>query len=88
MVTGVVAGTLGAQVAAMALPPLRRALGLTPLTLADWALAAAGAVLPLVVNQLRPRADEADPTATLAARKGELDGSDTTNETAIHRHAR
>jgi hypothetical protein len=85
VLTGVVAGTLGAQVAAMALPPLRRALGLTPLTLADWALAAAGAVLPLVVNQLRPRADVADPTV---ARKGELDGSDTTNETAIDPHAR
>ena len=88
VLTGVVAGTLGAQVAAMALRPLRQALGLTPLTFADWALAAAGAVLPLVVNQFRPRADVADPAATPAARQGESDGIEATSETAIHRRAR
>jgi Ca2+-transporting ATPase len=88
VLTGVVAGTLGAQVAAMALPPLRRVLGLTPLTFADWVLATAGAVAPLVVNQLRPRADVADPLAIPTAREGESDGSEATSDIPIHQPTR
>jgi Ca2+-transporting ATPase len=49
---GTVAGTIGLQLGAMAFPPLRRILGLTPLGLADWALVGAGSMLPLVVNEL------------------------------------
>jgi Ca2+-transporting ATPase len=49
----VVAGTLGLQLAAMALPPLRGLLGLTPLGLADWALVGGAAALPFVVKELR-----------------------------------
>jgi Ca2+-transporting ATPase len=55
LLLGVVGGTVGMQVAAMALPPLRRLLGLSPLALVDWAVVAGGAVLPLLVNQIRPR---------------------------------
>jgi P-type Ca2+ transporter type 2C len=49
---GTVAATIGLQVGAMALPPLRGILGLTPLGVGDWALVGAGAALPLVVNEL------------------------------------
>jgi len=49
---GAVAGTLGLQVAAVTVPPLRRLLGIAPLGLGDWALVAGGAVLPLLVKDL------------------------------------
>jgi hypothetical protein len=35
----------------MAVPALRRVLGLVPLSLADWALAAGSAALPLVAKE-------------------------------------
>jgi Ca2+-transporting ATPase len=47
-----VGGTVGLQLGAMALPPLRAVLGLTPLGLGDWAVVGAGAALPLLVNRL------------------------------------
>jgi Ca2+-transporting ATPase len=53
----VVGGTLGLQLAAMALPPLRSLLGLTPLGLADWALVAGAAAIPLVLKELRGQGD-------------------------------
>jgi len=59
----VVGGTLALQLAAMALPPLRGLLGLTPLSLADWALVGAAAALPLVLKEIRLQG-EADGTAT------------------------
>ena len=49
----VVGGTLGLQLAAMALPPLRRLLGLTPLAPIDWALVAGATALPFVLKELR-----------------------------------
>jgi Ca2+-transporting ATPase len=72
---GVVGGTLGAQIAAMALPPLRRLLGLTPLTFADWALVAGGAVLPLIVNEIRPRRHRDEGLRRASANQGEPHGS-------------
>jgi Ca2+-transporting ATPase len=49
----VVGGTLALQLAAMALPPLRRVLGLTPLALADWAVVAGATALPFVLKEIR-----------------------------------
>lgn len=45
---GVIGGSLGLQILAATVPPLRALLGLTPLGFADWALVAASAALPLV----------------------------------------
>ena len=45
MLAPVVAGTLGLQLAAMAVPPLRSLLGLTPLSVADWALVGGATML-------------------------------------------
>ena len=50
---GVVGATLALQLGAMTLPLLQRLLGLTPLSLADWALVAGGTAIPLVVGQLK-----------------------------------
>jgi len=72
---GVVGGTIAAQLAAMALPPLRRVLGLTPLALADWALVAGGAALPFVVNELRPRREANEHTRSIVVNQGETNGS-------------
>ena len=44
-------GTLALQVAATGAPPLRRLLGTTPLSAADWGTVAAGAVIPLLVKE-------------------------------------
>jgi Ca2+-transporting ATPase len=44
-------GTLALQVAATAVPPLRRLLGTTPLGAADWGVVAVGAVVPLLVKE-------------------------------------
>jgi P-type Ca2+ transporter type 2C len=46
-----VGGSLAVQFLSLLLPPLRTLLGVTPLGLADWLVAAGGAVLPLVVNE-------------------------------------
>ena len=57
VLTPVVGGTLALQLAAMALPPLRRVLGLTPLSLADWALVAGATTLPFALKELRRQGD-------------------------------
>ncbi len=44
-------GTLALQAAAVGAPPLRRLLGTTPLSAADWGIVAAGAVTPLLVKE-------------------------------------
>jgi P-type Ca2+ transporter type 2C len=51
LLAGVVGGSIALQAAALAVPPLRRVLGLTPLPLGDWALAAGAAALPLLVRE-------------------------------------
>jgi Ca2+-transporting ATPase len=53
LLPAVVGGTLALQLAAMALPPLRGILGLTPLAAADWAVVAGAAALPLVLKEFR-----------------------------------
>jgi len=53
----VVAGTLGLQLAAMAVPPLRSLLGLTPLSVADWALVGGATILPFALKELRRQGD-------------------------------
>jgi Ca2+-transporting ATPase len=62
----VTAGSLLAQAATLSLPPLRRLLGLTPLSPAALAVALGGAVLPLIVSELiqpgRTRASRPSPT--------------------------
>jgi P-type Ca2+ transporter type 2C len=73
LLLGVVGGSVGAQIAAMAFAPLRRLLGVTPLTAFDWVLVAGGAVLPLIFNEIRSRRGPAGmikPTAN----KGESHG--------------
>src|SRR5438128_8459825 len=54
----VVGGTLGVQLAAMALPPLRRLLGLTPLAPIDWALVAGATALPFILKEIRHQGDD------------------------------
>ncbi len=49
---GVIGGSLALQVVAATAPPLRALLGLTPLSLIDWALVAASAALPLVAGSV------------------------------------
>jgi len=68
---GVVGATLAAQLAAMALPPLRGLLGLTPLTLTDWALIIGASALPFVLKEIRGQ--------------GELDGTSTRQRPAPNR---
>jgi Cation transporting ATPase, C-terminus len=53
----VVAGTLGLQAAAMTVPGLRNVLGLTALSMADWAMIAGASTLPLLLNELRRQGD-------------------------------
>jgi Ca2+-transporting ATPase len=53
----VVAGTLGAQLAAMTLPPLRTLLGLTPLSASDWVMVTGASALPFVLKELRRQGD-------------------------------
>jgi Ca2+-transporting ATPase len=62
----VVAATMGAQLAAMAFPPLRSLLGLTPLAAADWALVAGATALPFVLKEIR-RPKEGPHVATQQA---------------------
>jgi Ca2+-transporting ATPase len=54
-VAPVVLGSLGAQLAAMAFPPLRRLLGITALPPADWLVVAAGALTPAAFHEARRR---------------------------------
>jgi P-type Ca2+ transporter type 2C len=54
-VSTVVLASLGAQMAAMLVPPLRRLLGVTPLAPADWLVVAAGALTPAVLHEGRRR---------------------------------
>jgi Ca2+-transporting ATPase len=49
---GAVGATLALQIAAVTVPPLRRLLGTAPLAMADWAIVAGGAVLPLVMSEV------------------------------------
>jgi Ca2+-transporting ATPase len=51
----VVLASLGAQLAAMLVPPLRRVLGVTALAPADWLVVAAGALAPAVLHETRRR---------------------------------
>jgi len=51
----VVLASLGAQLAAMFVPPLRRLLGVTPLTPVDCLVVAAGALAPAVLQEARRR---------------------------------
>jgi Ca2+-transporting ATPase len=51
----VVLASLGAQLAAMFVPPLRRLLGVTALTPSDWLVVAAGALGPALVHESRRR---------------------------------
>jgi Ca2+-transporting ATPase len=69
------AGTLGlafaAQALAVAVPGLRRTLGIVPLGPSELAMTLAGALLPWLVNRmLRP-----DQSAAMAERTGETSGS-------------
>jgi P-type Ca2+ transporter type 2C len=63
MLPAVVGGSLGLQLAAMAVPPLRRLLGVMPLGLADWALVVGASAIPLVLKEIR-RQGGADGIAT------------------------
>ncbi len=61
------AGSLAVQVLAVALPPLRRLLGLAPLSLADGVVTGAAALLPFLVNEAakpRPRDIQDHPLIT------------------------
>ena len=51
----VVLASLGAQLAAMVAPPLRRLLGTTALGPADWLVVAAGALAPAAIHETRRR---------------------------------
>jgi Ca2+-transporting ATPase len=48
-----IAATLGLDAAAVTIAPLRRVLGTSPLSGMDWAMVAAGAVLPALAMPLR-----------------------------------
>jgi Ca2+-transporting ATPase len=84
----VVGATVGAQIAAMALPPLRTLLGLTPLTIAEWTIVAGSAALPLLLKQIGPR-NAADRTlVTTATNSGEAHGTASANGTKPDRPTR
>jgi Ca2+-transporting ATPase len=46
-----VGGTLALQAAALMVPPLRRLLGITPLSLADYLVVGGAALAPLLINE-------------------------------------
>jgi Ca2+-transporting ATPase len=52
LLVGAVGGGLALQAAATTVPFLRRLLGTTPLTAADWSVVAGGAALPLAISEL------------------------------------
>ena len=76
MLFATVAGTVGLQVGAMALPPLRALLGLTPLGLADWGLVLGGATLPLLANEIGRCAWTPDMSTKHRASQGENHGTE------------
>ena len=53
LLAGVVGGTLALQLATAVLPPLRRLLGIVPLSASDWALVAAGVAAPSLITEAR-----------------------------------
>ncbi len=53
LLAGVVGGSLALQLAATTASPLRRLLGTTALSAADWALVAGGAVVPALIGELQ-----------------------------------
>jgi Ca2+-transporting ATPase len=77
-----VALSIGAQVGAMTLPPLRGLLGLTPLGVADWGLVLGGAVLPLAVGEMGRRGRVDNARGAGIPSQGGRDGSDQEAETA------
>ena len=75
LLLGTVGLSIGAQLGAMALPPLRNVLGFTPLGMADWALVLGGATVPLFVGEMATRSGERNVnTAPLS--QGGFDGSE------------
>ena len=72
---GVVAASVAAQVAAMAFPPLRGALGLTPLTIGEWLLVGGAASLPAIVNEIRRHHGTASVIGANPITRGEIHGS-------------
>jgi Ca2+-transporting ATPase len=75
LLLGTVAVSIGAQLGAMALPPLRAVLGLTPLGVTDWGLVLGGAALPLVVSEMARRGRSIDTWTEASPSQGEHDGS-------------
>ncbi len=53
LLTGVVVGSLVLQAAISALPPIRRLLGIAPISIADGAVALTAALAPLLVTELQ-----------------------------------
>jgi Ca2+-transporting ATPase len=76
LLLGTVALSIGAQLGAMALPPLRAVLGLTPLGMADWGLVLGGATLPLLVGEMARRGRAIDTRTEALPSQGGRDGSD------------
>ena len=56
-------GSFGLQALGFLLPPVRRLLGLVPLTPAEWAVTAGAGVAPFLLNELRKSGGE--PSATI-----------------------
>jgi Ca2+-transporting ATPase len=50
---GIVGGSLALQALVMMVPPLRRLLGVAPLSAGDWGLVAGGAVAPHLIHELQ-----------------------------------
>jgi Ca2+-transporting ATPase len=50
---GVVGGSVALHALAMTAPPLRRLLGTSPLSMADWSVVAAGAAAPVILSGVR-----------------------------------
>jgi P-type Ca2+ transporter type 2C len=88
LLLGAVGGTVSAQLAAMLVSPLRRLLGLTPLTLADWALVAGGAVLPLIVNETLQRRDRDTKPSPSLVKEGAPHAIATENQATARRSVR
>jgi len=81
LLLGTVAVSIGAQLGAMALPPLRAVLGLTPLAMADWGLVLGGATLPLLVGEMARRGRAIDTRTEALPSQGGRDGSDQETDT-------
>jgi len=76
LLLGTVALSIGAQVAAMALPPLRGVLGLAPLGVADWGVVLGGAALPLLIGEMARRGQAVGAPRPGSPSQGERDGID------------